>query len=130
MSWKKPENLGQKLKNQGRSLKLGAADRGAIQGQVQGQTTENALATELTGRMTFFFMSKSAQTLWANVVVLSVTLTYDLQVQIQGQTTGNTLDKRRQKQQQQQWQPGSSGTDRARPMFADDRDRTYKIMRI
>ena len=129
MSWKKPGNLGHKLQNRVRSLKLGAADRGAIQGQVQGQTTENALATEFTGRMTFF-TSKSAQTLWANVAVLSVTLTYDLQVQIQGQTTGKTLDKRRQKQQQQQWQLGSSGTDRARPMFADDRDRTYKIMRI
>ena len=38
-----------------------------------------------------FFTSKSAQTTWAIVAVLSMTLTFDLQGQIQGQRTGNAL---------------------------------------
>ena len=38
-----------------------------------------------------FSTSKSAQTTWASVAVLSMTLTFDLQGQIQGQRTGNAL---------------------------------------
>ena len=57
--------------------------------QVKGRGT--SCRPNLKAELRFFSTSKSAQTTWASVAVLSMTLTFDLQGQIQGQRTGNAL---------------------------------------